>query len=56
MDSTAWLAPLAGQTILVVEDEALISLDIEATLLEAGAEVIITGISIAAWRPPAIPD
>jgi CheY-like chemotaxis protein len=43
MDTTAWLAPLAGQTILVVEDEALISLDIEATLLEAGAEVLTAG-------------
>jgi DNA-binding response OmpR family regulator len=43
MDSTAWLTPLAGQTILVVEDEAFISLDIEATLLEAGAEVVVAG-------------
>lgn len=43
MDSSAWLAPLAGQTILVVEDEALISLDIETTLLECGAEVLVAG-------------
>ena len=40
MDRSAWLAPLAGQTILVVEDEALISFDIETTLTDAGASVV----------------
>ena len=40
MDSSAWPAPLAGQTILVAEDEALISFDIEALLNEAGANVV----------------
>jgi CheY-like chemotaxis protein len=40
MDRSAWLAPLAGQTILVVEDEAFISLDIETMLKEAGANVV----------------
>ena len=40
MDITAWPAPLAGQTILVVEDDALISLDTETTLVEAGAVVV----------------
>jgi DNA-binding NtrC family response regulator len=43
MDSTKWLAPLAGQTILVVEDDPLISLDVETTLLEAGAHVLTAG-------------
>ena len=40
MDSSAWPAPLAGQTILVIEDDPLISLDVETTLLEAGAYVL----------------
>jgi CheY-like chemotaxis protein len=40
MDSTAWAAPLAGQTILVVEDDAFISLNTGTTLVEAGAVVI----------------
>jgi DNA-binding response OmpR family regulator len=40
MDRSAWLAPLAGQTIFVAEDEALISFDIEATLTDAGASVV----------------
>ena len=40
MDSSAWPAPLAGQTILVAEEEALISFDIEASLHEAGANVV----------------
>ena len=40
MDSSAWPAPLAGQTILVAADEALISFDIEALLSEAGASVV----------------
>jgi len=40
MDSSAWPASLAGQTILVAEDEALISFDIEALLSEAGANVV----------------
>ena len=43
MDSSAWPAPLAGQTILVVEDDPLISLDVETTLLEAGAHVLTAG-------------
>ena len=52
METTSWLAPLAGQTILVVEDDALISLDIETTLLEAGAVVVsatdlLSGLSAA---------
>ena len=52
METTSWLAPLAGQTILVVEDDAFISLDIEATLLEAGAVVVsatdlLSGLSAA---------
>ena len=40
MDTTAWPAPLAGQTILVVEDDALAPRDIETTLVEAGAIVV----------------
>jgi DNA-binding response OmpR family regulator len=40
MDNTAWLAPLAGQTILVVEDDPFISIDVETVLLEAGARVL----------------
>ena len=40
MESSAWPAPLAGQTILVAEDEALISSDISALLSEAGASVV----------------
>ena len=40
MDSSGWLAPLAGQTILVAEDDALISFDIESVLTEAGATVV----------------
>jgi DNA-binding response OmpR family regulator len=43
MDRSAWLAPLAGQTIFVAEDEALISFDIEATLTDAGASVVTAG-------------
>ena len=40
MDSSAWPAPLAGQTILVAEDEALVAFEIEALLSEAGANVV----------------
>ena len=40
MDSSAWPAPLAGQTILVAEEEASISFNIEAQLIEAGANVV----------------
>ena len=40
MDSSAWPAPLAGQTILVAEDEALISFDIKTLLSDAGASVV----------------
>ena len=40
MDSSAWPAPLAGQTILVAEEEASISFDIEAQLSKAGANVV----------------
>lgn len=40
MDSSEWPAPLAGQTILVVEDDPLISLDVETTLRKAGALVL----------------
>ena len=40
MDSSGWPAPLAGQTILVAEDEALLSLDIETLLSDAGANVV----------------
>lgn len=40
MDRSTWPAPLAGQTILVAEDEALISFDIETVLGEAGANVV----------------
>jgi DNA-binding response OmpR family regulator len=52
MDRSAWLAPLAGQTIFVAEDEALISFDIEATLTDAGASVVMatdqrTGLAAA---------
>lgn len=32
--------PLAGEKLLVVEDEILIALDIEATLVDAGADVV----------------
>ena len=41
MDSSGWPAPLAGQTILVAEDDALISFDIGSLLTEAGANVVI---------------
>ena len=52
METTRWLAPLAGQTIFVVEDHAFISLDIKTTLLEEGAVVVsatdqISGLSAA---------
>ena len=40
MENSAWPAPLAGQTILVAEDDALISSDISALLSEAGASVV----------------
>jgi DNA-binding response OmpR family regulator len=40
MDSSAWPAPLAGQTILVAEEEASVSFNIEAQLIEAGANVV----------------
>ena len=40
MDSSGWPAPLAGQTILVAEDDALISFDIESLLIDAGANVL----------------
>ena len=40
MDSFGWPAPLAGQTILIVEDDPFISLDVETILLEAGAHVL----------------
>ena len=40
MDSSGWPAPLAGQTILVGEYDALISFDIESVLTEAGATVV----------------
>ena len=40
MDSSGWPAPLAGQTILVASDNAVISFDIEALLTEAGANVV----------------
>jgi DNA-binding response OmpR family regulator len=43
MDSSPWPAPLAGQTILVVEDDPFISLDVETVLLEAGARVLTSG-------------
>ena len=33
-------APLHGRTILIVEDEPFIALDMEATLSSAGAQVI----------------
>ena len=41
MDSSAWPAPLAGQTILVAEEEASFSFEIEAQLIEAGANVVV---------------
>src|SRR4029079_2727353 len=41
MDSSAWPAPLAGQTILVAEEEVSFSFDIEARLIEAGANVVV---------------
>jgi len=40
MDSSGWPAPLAGQTILVAEDDAVISFDIESVLSGAGASVV----------------
>jgi hypothetical protein len=40
MNRSTWPAPLAGQTILVAEDEAFISFDIETLLNEAGASVM----------------
>ena len=40
MDNSPWLAPLAGQTILVAVDEAHICFDIETLLKEAGANVV----------------
>ena len=43
MDSSVWPAPLAGQTILVVEDDRLISLDVKTTFREAGAHVLTAG-------------
>ena len=40
MESSAWPAPLAGQTILVAEDEAPFPSNISALLSEAGASVV----------------
>jgi DNA-binding response OmpR family regulator len=40
MDRSTWPSPLTGQTILVAEDEAFISFDIETMLNEAGANVM----------------
>jgi ActR/RegA family two-component response regulator len=36
---TTAVQPLKGQRILVVEDDAMIALDLECTLVEAGAEI-----------------
>jgi hypothetical protein len=35
--------PLAGRLLLVVEDELLISLDLQQALREAGAKVVSAG-------------
>jgi CheY-like chemotaxis protein len=35
-------APLSGRSILVVEDEALVALDIGDALKQRGAQVIVT--------------
>ena len=40
--------PLAGRLVLVVEDELLISLDLQQTLREAGAKVVSAGYLDAA--------
>lgn len=37
---TKFAKPLAGARILVADDEFLIAMDVEATLLEAGAETV----------------
>ena len=39
--------PLAGKSILVIEDEALIALNVETALKEAGASVVVTAGSVA---------
>ena len=40
MDTSTWVAPLAGQTILVTEYEAPISFNIGSLLKVAGANVL----------------
>jgi CheY-like chemotaxis protein len=39
--------PLSGKSLLVVEDEALIAMSVESSLLDAGATIVKTANSIA---------
>jgi DNA-binding response OmpR family regulator len=41
---------LSGRSILVVEDEPVLALDIEAALIDAGAEVVGPAITVDAAR------
>lgn len=46
------IMPFVGFTILVVEDEPLIALDIATTLEDAGAEVIVRVIALPKRTAP----
>ena len=50
------LSPLNGQSLLVVEDEALIALDIASTLEDAGAAVTVASSFVPAMRLAEIGD
>jgi response regulator of citrate/malate metabolism len=40
--------PLAGKSVLIIEDEALIALNVESCLLDAGVAIVKIANSIAA--------
>ena len=40
--------PLAGKSVLIIEDEALIAFSVETSLLDAGAAIVKIANSIAA--------
>ncbi len=49
VSSAEWQGlPLGGRSILIIEDEALIAMSVESSLLDAGAAIVKTASSIAA--------
>ena len=42
------LAALAGRRVLIVEDEALVAMDLEMSLIDAGARVVGPALTLAA--------